>query len=233
MSEANTYFYFFLKKPLRITSLRAAFADFSQKLTASTSFQIAEYTIDYSSPNDVLMLQPQNIEDTMNKEFNMVEDAGITQLDFYFMLNNDMTQTLHLSLEVSYRIALFSVAYSLFKVQDTVLELIQFSKAFYNSFQPLYGYGPTEPADFPQATIVDNAKIVALYSYNFLGPDIVSSYGAEQLYSIDAWRIEDLSRGGMFIAMEPNPYTPEWQKYRENYEKVAQTLGLSRFQQGG
>ncbi|MBN1993689.1 MAG: hypothetical protein JW953_13390 [Anaerolineae bacterium] len=228
MTEEYTYFQFATGKGIEISQIESTFLHFSKAVFDEYRF----FLVNDLSPYKPIPANLIDFDSIISKKLKEAVAEKDTDISFDFWLNSQITDRVSFILATSHRVALLSINRNFFVMDNTVFSFLGFCKIFYGFFCPLYGYGTTKPNDPPEFAKVDEGKIETLYTYNFLGPDMVSKYGTEKLHSIPAWQIEDLSDGGIFIAMELNPFE-NWEKHTPNYEKAIEILGVSRFQQGG
>lgn len=154
--------------------------------------------------NKAVPTNPIEVKSIISNKVEQITKKNDTDITFEFWLNNQITDRISFVLAPSYRIVLLSINRNFFIDDDGSSLVLDFCKTFYKFFSPLYGYGPTDYDNYPIFSKVDIGKIEALYPYNILGPDIVSTFGRKKLHSIPAWQVDDLYDGGIFIVMELN-----------------------------
>lgn len=108
--------------------------------------------------------------------------------------------------------------------------IVRACELIYLTLHPLYGYGLTSPRlhKIPPA----DAKVRALYTYNFFSPALIKHFGRERILSVPAWRRVEFDDGGLLLEMSPLPVVKHWE-YTPKFEQGAKILRVERFFQIG
>jgi len=231
MSEYATHFFYILRKNLNISNINGALNDFSHSSGELCGLKLFEHR-DFKKKADFTHLPRKRIEDINDYLGKIAVDGELNDkfrlsLTFAFEENN----SLDIGFDIAGRLVVFSINYSFFnpdyfqETNERVKAVLCFCKLFYKHFLPVYGYGITGIDDWgsPEKMLkIDQMELDTLYCYNFLGPELTAFYGLDILKNIPAWQVQEMSDGGVFLAIEENPMMPE--KFRRNYLESIELL---------
>jgi hypothetical protein len=241
MSEYAIYFFYILRKDANISDIKNIILDFSHSVEESYQIALFEHR-DFTKKSDFTNIprkKIENIDSYIVERIDNLKQAGKSQLSLTYMFEEN--SNLDIGFSIVDRSVIFSVNYNFFNydyfrgTNKRVNAFLCFCKEVYRFFSPAYGYGITEINDWssPERVLeIDQLKLNTLYCYNFLGPDLTARYGGiNALKDLPAWQVQEMNDGGVFLAIEENPISPE--SLQQNYMKAIELLKIPRFIRAG
>ena len=216
MSERSVYFFFVLARTVL------------EKDPESGELERALINLASAAARADLTFVPHNVCDPQTAQTALRRAASElpTGALFRYWFRCDGDYDLAVALNPAERMAFVSVNVNFFLQDETVAPVLTFLRHFYEHFAACYGYGPVAATAYPtDIQAIDDGRIPGVYYYNFLGPQIVEHYGAEQLKGLPAWQIDTLRPSGLLIALVRNPLYGK-DANATVHEELARTLDL-------